>query len=205
MRYNTLELIEWRLIMSQELEIEFKTLLSANDYQKIYQHYQLDKQSFIDQTNIYFDTPDQKLRQKRFGLRIRQFEKDGELTLKCPTDGLGLLEITDYLSAEQLDTLIETKSILKNGAVAAALESHDISTETLQPVARLRTKRYEIQLPIGLLALDESWYGQAHDYELELEVTNEAQGKHDFEEFLARFNITQIPSENKIIRAIKNQ
>ena len=191
--------------MTQELEIEFKTLLSASDYQKIYQHYQFDKQSFTDQTNIYFDTADQQLRQKRFGLRIRQFEKDGELTLKCPTEGLGLLEITDYLSLEQLTTLLERKSILKNGAVATALESHGISIESLQPIARLRTKRYEIQLPIGLLALDESWYGQAHDYELELEVTDETQGKHDFEQLLAKFNIIQTPSENKIIRAIKNQ
>lgn len=205
MRYNTLELIEWRFIMTQELEIEFKTLLSASDYQKIYQHYQFDKQSFTDQTNIYFDTADQQLRQKRFGLRIRQFEKDGELTLKCPTEGLSLLEITDYLSLEQLTTLLERKSILKNGAVATALESHGISIESLQPIARLRTKRYEIQLPIGLLALDESWYGQAHDYELELEVTDETQGKHDFEQLLAKFNIIQTPSENKIIRAIKNQ
>ena len=191
--------------MTQELEIEFKTLLSASDYQKIYQHYQFDKQSFTDQTNIYFDTADQQLRQKRFGLRIRQFEKDGELTLKCPTEGLSLLEITDYLSLEQLTTLLERKSILKNGAVATALESHGISIESLQPIARLRTKRYEIQLPIGLLALDESWYGQAHDYELELEVTDETQGKHDFEQLLAKFNIIQTPSENKIIRAIKNQ
>lgn len=191
--------------MTQELEIEFKTLLSASDYQKIYQHYQFDKQSFTDQTNIYFDTADQQLRQKRFGLRIRQFEKDGELTLKCPTEGLSLLEITDYLSLEQLTTLLERKSILKNGAVGTALESHGISIESLQPIARLRTKRYEIQLPIGLLALDESWYGQAHDYELELEVTDETQGKHDFEQLLAKFNIIQTPSENKIIRAIKNQ
>lgn len=47
--------------MTEQLEIEFKTLLSAKDYHKIYQYYQFENQPFIDQTNIYFDTPSQAL------------------------------------------------------------------------------------------------------------------------------------------------
>lgn len=191
--------------MAQELEIEFKTLLSESDYLKLYQQYHLETQDFIDQTNIYFDTPDQQLFEKRFGLRIRQFENSGELTLKCPTKGHGLLEITDYLSAEQLATLIKQKSILTIGEVAKKLTEHHILIEQLAPTASLRTKRYEIELPIGLLAIDESWYGNGHDYELELEVSDEIKGRKDFKAFLEQLKITYQPSENKIIRAIKNQ
>ena len=192
--------------MAQELEIEFKTLLHASDYQKIYQHYQFDKQPYTDQTNIYFDTPDQQLRQQRFGLRIRRFkDNQGELTLKCPTKGHGLLEITDTLSKERLVNLLQNQTILTSGAVAEKLLESKIAIEQLQPIASLRTKRYELQLPIGLLALDESWYGKIHDYELELEVTDEVQGKADFKSLLETFQIPYTPSENKIMRAISNQ
>lgn len=191
--------------MTEQLEIEFKTLLSAKDYHKIYQYYQFENQPFIDQTNIYFDTPSQALQKKRFGLRIRCFEEEGELTLKCPTKGHGLLEITDQLSAVQLDSLLDQQTILKSGAVANALLDAGIDIDQLKPIARLRTKRYEKQLAIGLLALDESWYGQHHDYELELEVSDEIQGKINFKALLSHFDLPYTPGENKIIRAIKNQ
>lgn len=191
--------------MTQELEIEFKTLLNTNDYQKIYHHYQFDKTPATIQSNIYFDTAKQDLQKKRFGLRIRQFTNDGELTLKTPTENLGLIETTDYLSDEQVKTLLANQTILETGAVASILKSHNFSIKDFIPIAHLKTHRHEIKLPIGLLALDENWYGNSHDFELELEVPNEEQGKKDFQALLQSFNIGYQPSENKIIRAIKNQ
>ena len=39
--------------MAQQLEIEYKTLLNLADYQKVFEYYQLQDQSFQQQTNYY--------------------------------------------------------------------------------------------------------------------------------------------------------
>lgn len=190
--------------MSQQIEIEFKTLLQEKDYVKIVDYYQLTKETPITQTNLYFDTPTQELRQKKYGLRIRSYETQGELTLKCPApEHQGLLEITDALNQTTLNTLIAQETILETGEVARFLKSQHFDLTRLKPFAKLTTKRYELSLPIGLLALDESWYGQQHDYELELEVQEATQGQKDFQAFLKTFDLPYQAAENKIVRAAK--
>ncbi len=190
--------------MSQQIEIEFKTLLQAKDYDKIVDYYQLTKETPLTQTNLYFDTPTQALRQKKYGLRIRAYETYGELTLKCPAPKhQGLLEITDTFDQTTLNTLLAQESILATGEVAHFLKRQHFDLTNLKPFAKLTTKRYEISLPIGLLALDESWYGQEHDYELELEVPEATQGQKDFQALLATFKLPYQPAPNKIVRAAK--
>ena len=73
----------------------------------------------------------------------------------------------------------------------------------LQLLAQLKTARIQIVLPIGELALDESWYGNNHDYELELEVSEAMQGKQDFLNLLEEFQIDYQPAKNKIVRAFE--
>lgn len=189
--------------MAQQIEIEYKTLLSPEAYQKIFDHYQLTTHPFTQQTNSYFDTSDQQLKKRRWGLRIRRFDNAGELTLKCPTGNIGLLEITDYLSIEEADQLIQEQRILTDGEVAQQLKKQMIPLHQLQLIAELTTKRYELELPIGLLALDHSWYNGQEDYELELEVQEEVQGKAAFFELLEMLNIPYQKAENKIVRALK--
>lgn len=188
--------------MAQQIEIEYKTLLTKDDYEKIFDYYQLKNHSFTQQTNVYFDTPDQQLKKRRWGLRIRRYESTGELTLKCPTDQMGLLEITDDLSIETTRLLIEEQRILATGEVAQQLQQQAIVLDELRPLAELTTKRYELDLPIGLLALDHSWYNKQEDYELELEVQDETQGKVDFFQLLEKLNIPYQKAENKIVRAL---
>lgn len=189
--------------MSRQIEIEFKTLLSNDNYQKVFAYYDLKKQPFTQQTNVYFDTPDKELQKLRWGLRIRRFEDSGELTLKCPTTEKGLLEITDPLSLELTTSLISQKRILSTGEVAKQLRQAKILVENLSTIAELTTKRYELELPIGLLALDHSHYHGTEDYELELEVTEEQQGEKDFFQLLKQLNIPYQQAENKIVRALK--
>ena len=136
--------------MTHQVEIEFKTLLTREEYQRVIAFYQLDRSAFHTQTNLYFDTLDHQLKQKKFGLRIRTTEDKAELTLKSPLKE-GLLETTD------------------------------------------------------ILALDESWYGQSHDYELELEVSEASSGKRAFLSLLDRLHISYRPAKNKIIRALEEK
>ena len=78
-----------------------------------------------------------------------------------------------------------------------------IQPDQVRLLADLKTARIQIDLPIGELALDESWYGKNHDYELELEVSEASKGKQDFLDLLAEFGIRYQPAKNKIVRAFE--
>lgn len=183
--------------MSQQTEIEFKSLLSKEGYKRIYAYYQLQPGDFHIQTNDYFDTESQALASNNCGLRIRGYENYGELTLKTP-EQKGRLETTDRLSLEQL----RQGKVLREGAVARKLSQYGLAPADLKLTARLTTKRAEFEVREGLLALDENWYEGHHDYELELEV-DAATGFDSFQKLLTQFELEYQPSENKVARAVK--
>lgn len=192
--------------MSQAIEIEYKTLLTATEYEKLVADFSLSDTLFFTQTNVYYDTPDFKLKALGMGLRIRLLDDRGELTLKSPLPELttGLLETTDSLTHQQAVTLIQQETILLDGAVGTFLKEHQLDPNQLVLHGELKTKRGEIQLsPDALLVLDESWYHGQHDYELELEVSEVAEGKRVFQDLLNQYGIIFKPSENKISRALK--
>lgn len=190
--------------MTHQVEIEFKTLLTREEYQRVIAFYQLDHSAFHTQTNLYFDTLDHQLKQKKFGLRIRTMEDKAELTLKSPLKE-GLLETTDILSLDEAADLRENQRILFTGAVADRLIQEQIDPAAVKPFAELTTRRAEFSVTEGLLALDESWYGQSHDYELELEVSEASSGKRAFLSLLDRLHISYRPAKNKIIRALEEK
>lgn len=190
--------------MAEQVEIEFKTLLTYDEYQRVIAFYQLDPSVFHTQTNLYFDTLDQQLKQKKFGLRIRTTEDRAELTLKSPLQE-GLLETTDNLSLDEAASLRENQRILLTGAVADRLRQERIDPAAVKPFAELTTRRGEFSITEGLLALDENWYGQSHDYELELEVSEASSGKRAFLSLLERLQLTYRPAKNKIIRALEEK
>lgn len=68
--------------MSKHREIEAKTLLSKEVYQKITNSFQV-KNNFI-QENYYFDTPKDFLKKHNISLRIRIYADHAEQTMKVP-------------------------------------------------------------------------------------------------------------------------
>lgn len=186
--------------MSEQTEIEFKTLLTRDDYNRLTEYYQLSSESFYTQKNCYFDTPNYKLAANHCGLRIRELTTYGELTLKTP-EKVGRLETTDPLSLAQTKNLIKQQQILTTGNVVDKLCDLDILPSDLVLFAELTTKRAEFPIEEGLLALDENWYEKEHDYELELEVENSDKGKQNFQNLLTKFNLSYKPAQNKIVRA----
>lgn len=186
-------------------EIEFKTLLTPAEFQAVVAHYQLTKDRQKTQTNYYFDTPKQQLKNQHWGLRIRTYADYGEQTLKVPATDGGLWEITDKLSLQEAATLTKNGTIKAPGQVATKLATIDVAPSDLHPIASLKTARWEFAIPEGLLALDESWYGSQHDFELELEVKDPLQGKEDFHTLLRSLNLNYRPGENKIARAFKEK
>lgn len=188
-------------IMSKNLEIEFKTLITSDDFSRLVNYFELKEEHFFVQTNYYFDTPNFLLKEKQMGLRVRILSTHAEITLKIP-EKIGLLEITDVISLDKAQQIISTNTLPNIGNVFNQLQSLMIDRHLFNIIGCLKTKRAEKKLPQGLLVLDESWYNQHHDFELELEVVESVLGKQNFHELLDQLNINKTITPNKIERML---
>ena len=195
--------------MDQSIEIEYKTLLSEEMYSLLVNRFAKEDYSFFEQTNVYFDTPQRELAKQKSGLRIRIKKNQAEVTLKTPLNQnqpneVGLLETTQQLNCKEAEKLIAEQKIPTTGAVASYLKDLNISTDKLQILGTLKTKRIEIPLRNDtLLVLDESWYNGHHDYELEMEVIDIEQGYSSFIEFLNHYHIPYEKALNKVQRMMQ--
>ncbi len=147
--------------MSENLEIEFKTLLSIEEFSRVIDYFQFKEEQFFTQINYYFDSADFQLRKRRMGLRVRVLSDNAEITLKIP-EKVGLLEINDALSVEEAKAIVESATLPTIGNVYNKLNQLGIDQSDLRLIGSLTTKRAELKLPQGLLALDESWYNEQH-------------------------------------------
>lgn len=185
--------------MSQELEIEFKNLLTKSEYTQLVTHFGINEEDFFTQENSYFDTKSYQLKEASSALRIRIKEESAEITLKTP-EGEHLLETNQEISVAQAKEMIETGSFQPQGKIQEVMQRLNI-TEPVYLHTHLKTKRAEKQIENELLVLDQSWYANEMDFELEVETTDAAQGKVFFDDILARFSIPKRDTPNKIQRA----
>lgn len=184
--------------MSQNLEIEFKNMLTQEEYQMLIHYYHIPENGIFSQENHYFDTSDFLLKDKGSALRIRQKSGEYELTLKQPFQD-GLLETNQRLSIEEA-TLAITTGILPYGSIKEIISKLDIPFSKMEYFGSLVTKRAEFSYKEGLLVLDHSFYLNKEDYELEYEVENYQDGQKIFLQFLKQHNIPQRKIKNKIQR-----
>ncbi|AYG01765.1 CYTH domain-containing protein [Lactococcus allomyrinae] len=187
--------------MSTNLEIEYKSLLSLAEYdqlKKLFTHI-----TPVRQTNHYLDSKDFKLRKKKLALRIRTFDKSAEMTLKVPQE-VGNIEYNIALTLEEAQQLLGERNIICGDTdlseICELLTARDINLEEITLIGSLTTIRYEQQLPIGLAALDKNDYLGHTDYELELEVEDNTQGKKDFFDFLEKNRVEYRFSKSKVVR-----
>ncbi|MDI3409597.1 CYTH domain-containing protein [Bacillus sonorensis] len=181
--------------MSQELEIEFKNMLTKEEFEQISTYYQFTSEQFVTQQNHYFDTKEFSLKEKGAALRIRQKQDVHVLTLKEP-------------SARRLDGN-PPKAALPAGSRTIL---HSNRTR-VRPFERSRHRTWEPRIfryacnrprrkkrPEGLIVLDRSRYLKVEDYEIEFEVADYEQGKLDFAKLLKSFGIPKRDTKNKIVR-----
>lgn len=187
--------------MSTNLEIEYKSLLSLAEYDQLkllFSHI-----TPVRQTNHYLDSPDLKLRKKKLALRIRTFDHDAEMTLKVPQE-VGNIEYNIALSLEEAQFLLSEKSLTCGTTdlteIFDLLDERDVPIDEITVIGSLTTLRYEQALAIGLCALDKNEYLGHTDYELELEVEDNLQGKKDFFDFLEKNKIEYRFSKSKVVR-----
>ncbi|MGE6491802.1 CYTH domain-containing protein [Exiguobacterium sp. NPDC077395] len=182
--------------MTQEVEIEFKSMLTKDEYEKLIQAYKLEDRVRW-QANDYFDTPTFQLKKQGAALRIREKKHGQVLTLKQPNE-VGLLETHAAITEEEAEDLFKY-GIIHDDQMKQALAPFQLNA-ALEHLGRLETNRAEHQTEDGLLVLDESHYLETTDYEIEFEVTNVEAGKRAFERLLAEHGLPYRPAKNKIVR-----
>ncbi len=189
--------------MNQNLEIEFKNMLTKEEFIRITNHFQLSEEHFITQENHYFDTPSFSLKEKGSALRIRKKKGCYEMTLKQPHPN-GLLESNERLDEEKALAYLHNKQKL-SGKISELIENMGVSVQDIVFFGTLTTKRAEIQYRNGLLVVDHSFYLGVEDFELEYEVTDEKRGYEDFLNLLKELHIPLRKTENKIKRFYKQK
>lgn len=184
--------------MSQNIEIEFKNMLTKEEFNQLKSHFQVKSSDFIKQENHYFDTLDFALKEKGCALRIREKKGRFEMTLKQPHPE-GLLETNQILSDEQANVLLNGGQIM-DGIVKAQITTLNVNTDDIQYFGSLITDRVEFPYLEGLLVLDFSSYLNVQDYEVEYEVSNRDIGESTFLNLLSKLNIPIRKSKNKVRR-----
>lgn len=165
--------------MSKNREIEAKTLLSEETYQKITKSFPV-KSDFI-QENYYFDTSDKLLKKHRISLRIRIYSDHAEQTMKVPDPNPvqknyhEVIEINDDLPRSQAKELVSNKQIYSQGNIGQYLNEHfDLNLKELLLFTWSKTRRILMNGPKDCeLTLDATSYPDGYqDFELEIENDN---------------------------------
>lgn len=177
------------VFMTVNKEIEFKTLITKEQYEKLLKDFNLENNIFT-QTNYYFDTEDAKLLQEKTVLRIRHKNNSYKLTKKTRAS-VGADETHILLCKEKACELLE------NGFDASIIGLPYF----VKNISKLTTHRASCPYKDGTLFLDRSEYYGNVDYEIEYEVDEVEQGKKHFNEFLIENNITYKESIRKSKRA----
>ncbi|MDO6850755.1 CYTH domain-containing protein [Priestia megaterium] len=189
--------------MKQEIEIEFKNIVTKEEFDRLRSHFQLTEDQFISQENHYFDTPAFSLKDCGASLRIRSKKDKFVLTLKQPHQE-GLLETHEALTNEQAKELLDGSAKIPS-TIQQLITDLQVDSHALTYFGTLRTSRAEIPYKNGLLVLDHSFYLSAEDYELEYEVTDANEGAKYFEQLLTELDIKKKPMENKVRRFYKRK
>jgi uncharacterized protein YjbK len=186
------------MILSQNIEIEFKNMLNSEEYQKLITYFSIKENDIFIQENHYFDTADFALKEQGSALRIRKKGKKFEMTLKQPVSE-GLLETNQVLSMEEASAAI-LNGLLPSGDIQGLIIKMNIPFSKLHYFGSLTTKRVEFEYNKGLLVLDHSYYLNKEDFEVEYEVEHYQHGKQIFLDLLKQHGIPNRETKNKIHR-----
>lgn len=181
--------------MQKGTDVEFKSLLTEKEYNKLLEHFNNAKSDF--QTNHYFDTKRFSLKALNASLRVRQRE-DFELTLKRKKGyNTDLKSIT--ISEDEFKELRETGMVTKEELTGDI--ANLIKDQKLVNFLSLSTLRFYVPYGSGILNIDKSEYVGIVDYEVEFTGKSYHQGKADFIKIISDFGIQYKKSEKKIKRA----
>ncbi|MGL4523180.1 MAG: CYTH domain-containing protein [Bacilli bacterium] len=185
--------------MKESIEIEFKNILTKNEYTTLVQHFFPNEADFFTQTNYYFETKNHALRASKQALRIRYCDGIYTATLKSPLT-TGLLETDCVLTKEEAHAILHEGMTYEITTFGDLLRKALPETHNWVLMGHLCTKRAETPYKGGTLVLDESTYFNCSDYEVEYEVTDYNTGFASYRGLLSTFEIPERPTKNKVAR-----
>ena len=186
--------------MNEQIEIEYKILLTQNIYNQILTDYQDKITKKYKQTNHYLIHP--ILSQKKYMLRIREKNNQYELTLKRPINN-HRLETNIDIDKETVHKILNHQPV--SNEIIDILKEEGINPLELENQFSLTTLRHDIILEHGILSLDENHYLDIIDYELEYEVNNEKEGFQHFLQIIEPYHLFyQYNCESKIKRLLSH-
>ena len=185
----------------REIEIEFKNLLTKDQYDVLYEKYNLSNSEKIINKNFYYDDADESFKKIGAALRIRYANKKIEMTLKIKGETQNV-EINVPLD-ERYPKEPTVLPILPN-EIISELERMNVKIKTPMLIQKIETLRHEVTLEEGLLVLDKTTFiNDITDYELEFETKDYESGLAAFEKLLEENNIYKNPEKPKIARAVE--
>lgn len=188
--------------MSNQYEIEFKNMLSKDQYLQLLKEFSIKDDQILRQANHYLDTKVGHLKNLSSALRIREKKNRILCTLKERTAEHTHLETTDVLTEQQRDEILSGQDF-NAPSVKEKLLQLKVPIEDLHVFGSIITDRVEVDFEGGTLVFDHSFYLHRDDYEIEYESNNVKSGKELFLQFLQERNIPIQPAENKIARFMK--
>ena len=181
--------------MQKNVDVEFKTLLSEEEYNRLMEKFSGNKTDF--QTNHYFDTSRFSLKALDASFRVRQRD-NFEITLKRKK-GYNIIVKTLPISEDDFNELKDTGYVededLQDDLIAL------IGTQPLNNFLSLSTLRMYLPYKNGILFIDKSSYLGCTDYELEYEAKNYHGGKKEFIEIISELGLQYKKADKKIKRA----
>ena len=174
--------------MNKNLETECKVLLNSEDYNSLYNYFNLDKLQPIKQMNYYFDTLGLNLATNGYNMRVRHIITDDKyiLTVKIPQRNESNLEINQEINYNEFVDLIQYGKV-PDGFIND--EINKFNKDSILLLSSLLTTRYEFEYKLGLLALDYNQYNNRYDYEIEFEGSNIDYCKSVIGDLLTSLNI----------------
>jgi uncharacterized protein YjbK len=189
---------ERKITLSQQIEIEYKNLITEEEYRRLHNYFKIEESHIKKQTNHYFDTQDFFLKNKQSALRIREKGNKFELTLKQPRE-VGLLETNQILTKQETEDMLKDGQC-PDGQIKTLLNCAGCPIENMEYFGSLTTLRTEVEYEGGLLVFDHSIYLNVEDFELEYEVTDPTTGTQVFQKLLSTMHIPIRKTENKVQR-----
>ncbi len=185
-------------IMLSEKEIEFKNLLTKEEFDRLLHSFNVSGKDFHSQTNYYFDTPDQYFKNNKIGFRLRVLENRNEITLKIPVESHVMQEQTIVISDQEKDNIL-SKSEFPS---LSFIEERNLDYN-FKCIGSIQTNRAQVDINNGVLFFDHSFYSQMEDYELEYESQNVEIGHQFFMQLLKEHHIPIRKTDKKIARLVK--
>lgn len=179
--------------MKTNLEIEYKSSLTRDDYQKLINHFPF--VGPIQQFNTYYDTRDALLRNQEAMCRVRVVDGISTFTLKEPHEE-GVLE----------HEFVMTDELHKEKRAQAILTHFHVGLDDLVEVTYSNTVRFEYKDTFGTWCLDVTQFPHHKDYELEYELHRADSSAHPhFLNVLKTLGIEYIESSPKYLRALNSK